>query len=903
MKRQYSAQRRGAVLLLILGLMAMFAVSILTYMVVTSNMAETAQNSAKLDSVVEIPAQEDVDAALKNVVLGSNNERNPIGPFGILENMYGDWKEYDSTTATEDSTTEFLAYVNIFPNKGCAVVVPARDTFDNDLESGDELVARTAVSSLFENSGGVLTFKGWDDDDTDFWRSDVEGTSAFVLEKVITNPVNLNYSGNDGDYWDKHYNDGVLLYGNKTNFAKCDRWHFKVELTDDLKRFVDDYCGVDNVNTRFNENAPLVWVRLNRPAYSGTGAGGFTPGETKDATVPAEMISIADVESYAGTLGKSPNSFRLPFAFWANASAPDMRPFQRVAGSKFDFRAFWAHLIDVNYDANMVDETSGLRYVAENGASWTSYNGVMNGFFNGAYLEPVRMNPAYTAPDNRTIFLAHYDGPMTTNGTLPAITPSFHRPTLFKALVDNSLGMSYLDVYRNLYQRGNVRPDASDLWMTTIIRKLTPRPLPNDHWNFTGGNEYLAYGNGASGSLTPEELATRLGDSVQFDVDNDGDGVREGIWIPSGLPIRVDRNGKAYATMFSYTVLDLDGRVNVNTAGNWDQLPNKMYSLDRSDSNGNVYTDNSQPYSYVDEIASIWGTLSNTEIGRPFFAADNLNASYGWRDDSDQGVDVASRGDGRGTSNVLLYEALSSIFDESASTYDVATIASNMLWRRNLSMKDNPTGPIDQSGLVWEDAQMGSQPGAIVNGAEVDDSVGTRAAFFRYMDPVRLRANESDTTLVNTDTASLGESKMIYPYRGKTTVGMGNLFYTAVYDFANTAFRSYDPLGAQVYTYAPRYSNNPYLAYQNYLTLQDSPYTLPMLERLLRPWDADANALPAQLVDDLGLNVDLYGANVTEVERAKARGSLTTLSSDVPAPSLVFPENRELQEGEYRGGR
>ena len=905
MKRQYIARRRGAVLLLILGLMAMFAISILTYMVVTSNMAETAQNSAKLDSVVEIPAQEDVDAALKNVVLGSNNERNPIGPFGILENMYGDWKEYDSAMATEDSATEFLACVNIFPNKGCAVVVPVWDTFGNDLETGDEFAARTAVSSLFENSGGVLTFKSWDGDDTDFWRADVEGTSAFVLEKVITNPSNLNYVGNNGDFWDKYYNDGILAYNNKSNFARCDRWHFKVELTDDLKRFVDDYCGVDNVNTRFNENGPTVWVRLNRPAYSGTGAGGFTPGETKDATVPSEMVSNDDAIAFANSnYLPSPNSLRLPFAFWANASAPDMRPFQRVAGAKFDFRAFWAHLIDVNYDANQydVDNPGFLRYVAENGNAWTSYNGVMNGFANGAWLEPVRMNPAYTAPDNRSVFLAHYDGPMSVNGDLPGITPSFHRPTLFKTLVDNSQGFSYLGLYRGLFSAGGVRADASDLWMTSIIRKLTPRPLPNDHWNFTGGNDYLANGTGAAGALTPEELATRLGDSAQWDVDNDGDGVREGIWIPSGLPIRVDKNGKAYATMYSYTILDLDGRVNVNTAGNWDQLPNKMYSLDRFDAEGNTYTDNSQPYNYVDEIASIWGTLSDTEVGRPFFAADNLNSSYGWRDDSDQNVDVAVRGDGRGTSDVLLYEALSSVFSDSASTYDVATIASNMLWRRNLSMKDNPTGPVDQSGLVWEDAQMGSQPGALVGGAEVDDSVGTRAAFFRYMDPVRLRANESDTTLSNSDTASLGESKMIYPYRGKTTVGMGNMFYTAVYDFADTAFRSYDPLGAQVYTYAPRYSNNPYLAYQNYLTLQDSPYTLPMLERLLRPWDADANALPAQLVDDLGLNVDLYGANVTEVERAKARGSLTTLSSDVPSPSLVFPENKELEDGEYRGG-
>ncbi|MBQ2038161.1 MAG: hypothetical protein II486_01775, partial [Thermoguttaceae bacterium] len=110
-------------------------------------------------------------------------------------------------------------------------------------------------------------------------------------------------------------------------------------------------------------------------------------------------------------------------------------------------------------------------------------------------------------------------------------------------------------------------------------------------------------------------------------------------------------------------------------------------------------------------------------------------------------------------------------------------------------------------------------------------------------------------------------------------------------------------LGEQIYTYAPSYSNNPYLARQNVSAWQDSPYTLPMLERLLRPSDSDANALPTQLVDDLFMNSDLFGNTAKEQERAKARQSLTTISSDVPAPALVFPDNNKIEEGEYRGGR
>jgi hypothetical protein len=913
MKRQHSLRRKGAVLLLILGLMAMFAISILTYMVVTSNMAETAVNSAKNDAVIEIPAREDVEVALKDIVLGSNNMRSPIGPFGILENMYGDWKDYD---ALYDPDAEFSAYISIFPDAGCAVVTPFEDYYGNRLTEASmtdaqDAQACAAYMSLFENSGSVLTFQGWaGDDDRQLWRTHVEGTSVFVLDKVITNPSSRLYSAVAGAYWQKHYyvdpaflTPGVPpIHATAANQWQCDLWHFKVELTDDLMRFVENYCGIADVNTKFNELHPEIRVRLNRPAYSGTGAGGFTPGEAKDATVPPELLATAFAPM-------PPNRLRLPFAFWGNAAAPDLRPFQREPGGKLDFRTFWAHLMDVNYDANQPDSRTGLRYVAENGVNWKSYNSIMQGYADGAYLEPIRMNPAYTAPDHRSLFLAHYGGPMNVSATLPKITPSFHRPTPFLAFTDTTPGFSFLSLYEDFYHDAGVGADALPIWMTALVRKLTPRPLPYDHWNFTGGNDYLANGppTGPAGAylpgdlLAPAELARRLGNSAQWDVDNDGDGVREGVWVPSGLPIRVNKDGKAYATMFSYTVLDLDGRVNVNTAGNWDQLPNNMREdIIRRDLDGNPITDVAQPYSYVDELDELWSTLPGSAVGLPFFAADSLDGSFGWRDDSDNDdVKIAVRGDGRGTSNVLLYEALSSIFDVSAATTrDVTKIASNLLWRRNLSMNNNPTGLADRSGfpgtdeIDWTDAMMSSQPGGNDAGGVGVDPLSveayTRAMFFRYMDPVSLQSGDPG-------------AQLIYPYRGKTTHDV-NILSTAVYDFANTAFRSYDPLGAQVYTYAPRYSDNPYLASQNLLSLQDSPYSLPMLERLLRPWDSDANALPTQLVDDLGLNVDLSGNTITENERAKARQSLTTLSSDVPAPSLVFPNNNELLDGDYRGG-
>ena len=939
MKRRNHTERRGVALLLILTLLAMFAVSVLAFMTITSNMADTAQNAAKAERYLPPTAQEDLGAALQYVLVGSNNERNPIGPFGILENMYGDWKEYNisydnngvPTGASENASVQFEANIAIFPNRGYATLTPDVQNYT----WGD-------VKDCFERSGGVMTFNdAYYVDNVDaeaVWNDVVSGSSTFVLEKVITNPTAPLYKNaamaaqNDGtgQYWADHYY--MAAYDDPSDqdaYKTWDAWHFRVELSDDMKRFVDDLRDAAARNgadpalavDAFNESLPLVTVRLNRPVYSGTGVGGFTPMEAKDAQITPAMLGNADLDSFAQSYGMNAAALRIPFAFWANAAAPDLVPYRRGPASTLSFRSMWAHLTDANYDSAQRDPVSGaLRYFDD--SSWAVNYPVAYGFQNGAYLEPPRLASPYNAADRFTLFLASYkQAPFIKSGELSddlltnrdeTVTPSFHRPALF-----NTLANGYLSIYDQAYGAGGYSATARGALLSALVRKLTPRPLPLDHWNFDGGNNRLAYGGGNPQFAEVEAFAQQMAQNTPaanpYDVDADGDGVREAIWLPSGLPVRVDENGTPYATMFAYTILDLDGRVNVNAAGNWDQLPNKFKNFNRYDENGGTYSDASQPYNYVDELASYWrdNLSGGVSVDSPFFNAESLAGRFGWNDDWNLPVSVAQRGEGRGTSNVLLYETLSKVFSRQPAE-SVATLASNLLWRRNLSQRDNPTGPVDQSAMVWDlAARHASQPGAQLNGIETDDAFGTRFEFFNYFDPTRLYdpnnadANEADATLA--------EAKMLFPWRGKTTVDMAtNANYVPGFDFADTAFRSYDPLGAQIYTYAPRYSRNPYWTRQNGLSWTDSPYSLPMLERLLRPFDSDAANLPSQLVDDLGMNSDLFdGATddisrterlIAEAQRADARLALTTLSSDTPSPSLVFPDNTPLEEGGYRGG-
>lgn len=62
--------------------------------------------------------------------------------------------------------------------------------------------------------------------------------------------------------------------------------------------------------------------------------------------------------------------------------------------------------------------------------------------------------------------------------------------------------------------------------------------------------------------------ANTLHDDYQYDVDNDNDGIREGVWLDLDFPVQELSDGTLYIPMFSFTVYDLDGLLNLNVHGN-----------------------------------------------------------------------------------------------------------------------------------------------------------------------------------------------------------------------------------------------------------------------------------------------------------------------------------------------
>lgn len=977
-----SQKENGVVLLLILGFMAMFAVMVLTFIMITSNLSDSANSSVTVgtdsggSTAAHLGASPTADAkmALKTALVGSNNDCSPIGPFGVLENLYGesgnienDPLEFTVANQLVGFRPEKMQLIFQIPNTYTALNDNHKASWNYFYLGGDRIFSyfttgdtyladkkrfqKNLFRNLCDQSGTVLTFG--DMNNSTFvpemvknWNSSVSGSSVIVVKKEILENA-------DGQ---PYVAMTVMPSSELSAFLKLD--------------IVRD-CIINDPNP--NPTWTDIGVRLNRPVFSGTGAGGFSPQ------------SVLDGQQSPGDA----NPFRLPFAFWANAAAPDLTPYDsnpneydstEQTGKTLNFRTFVKHLASWDYTPFAYNGDSATRgdhpwlpYFNADSGQWI-YND-----FKGESSAPIQMNPSYTAPDGRNLFLAHYKRALSEDDAVPTdIIPSYHRPDFLSKLL-------------------NEMDSSRDVDWLSVLRKMTPRPLRLDHWNFSGENDNLpALDINEIGDLTGgdavvakwnmydkvTDLAQKLagqGAVNPWDVDNDGDDVKEGIWIPSGLPIRSASDGTPYATFYSYTILDMDGRINVNTAGSWDQMPSNTYAYNAHvlgeytlsemtvNSNYNAFDSLFDAHNFYnpalsDNSSSPWFDYENRDdwlddLGRSLFFPSAMNTASR----------MITRGSGFGPSEIHLIDALKKmalpiasslterelrrkfdstseyadqtaidayterapvLFNETAQNFEFLRqfakyvtdqrlggqplevqrlhfyvhklfeqnakesafrAARHLFWNRNrLSGKSRLTeeSAADANPHIEYRYNL-SQPGKYSdNTTQTVDNSDAHRLYWNFTDGVYagnlLSLNDADP------------ERFTFPWRGKMRVSQYNLAarYYPTFDFNGLGLRSYDVLGNDFYTFAPKMSENPYLNNPYQSSDVDTPYQASLLEALLRSRDYDAKSLPLGLAKDLtndsdGSALEQFFDNPAALD--SARLNLTTISSDIPTPALVFP--------------
>ena len=74
--------------------------------------------------------------------------------------------------------------------------------------------------------------------------------------------------------------------------------------------------------------------------------------------------------------------------------------------------------------------------------------------------------------------------------------------------------------------------------------------------------------DGHDAKTFPDLIPDSTTGQITYDVDNDGDGVPDSVWLDLGYSARADSTGRLYKPLFAFMVIGLNGRIPLNTAGN-----------------------------------------------------------------------------------------------------------------------------------------------------------------------------------------------------------------------------------------------------------------------------------------------------------------------------------------------
>ncbi len=145
-----------------------------------------------------------------------------------------------------------------------------------------------------------------------------------------------------------------------------------------------------------------------------------------------------------------------------------------------------------------------------------------------------------------------------------------------QALAPNRIGQT-ITAFRNTYlgtagarnRAPNESYDAADYQNMFLAGRDTGGTLiPSFHRPSLVGTDMSA---GGIGNRAAFSAFADSGVNPRLIVDTNNDGAADAIWLDTGMPIQTGDDGTYYKPLVAYTVVDLDGRLNVNAHGNLTQ--------------------------------------------------------------------------------------------------------------------------------------------------------------------------------------------------------------------------------------------------------------------------------------------------------------------------------------------
>ncbi|WP_144055186.1 hypothetical protein [Rhodopirellula baltica] len=571
--------RHGVVLLVALGMLALFSVLVVSYVVFSSQMREASFATLQREQNIYLDEAEADDAVLQ-FIRGTNDYRSAAYGHSVLEDLWGSdgrgmqvaHRLNGSTGAAVPVAGQAIAISNnkTTTSKTTLVKFPTHlatwhdngTNYNLPLNLQPSPLADFGVSASLDDafSGRLVTF--------------VEGPLEGVTFRVARS-FGRNNTGASGE----------------AALAGC---------------FVIDLAEMDNPNVEVNGNQ-------------------FTVTELLD-TVPNAFFYSLGADGAPGLAGFNDDGDATTDELdEIGASGSDDAGYRFVMnGQPFNGKGINPEgVTGINDNGTNVDTLADIEL---------QYNARLIGPAARSGSTSPEMDEAYDVADFENLFLAwqpsdhRQSNPTATVYPLAVpnsaelnenlgqhIIPSFHRPAVINYLMHAPIPRAgdapgFIRRFDDLTGDNNAPNHDGERLMTLVrrLRRAIMRPLNFDHFVYApafsdldqDGNEFDGAPLFTGSNPTPilngpitiptaidfttlyqqtEELA-RWAINGPWDVDNDGDGIPDSVWVDLNLPVKTLSNGKLVKPMVAPLIQDMDGRINLNVAGNLRHLKTTRFN-------------------------------------------------------------------------------------------------------------------------------------------------------------------------------------------------------------------------------------------------------------------------------------------------------------------------------------
>jgi len=565
---------RGVILLVVLGMLTLFSVLAVSYLVFTARNRVASYNIAQAE-ISKIDSEKLVKDALKGILVGSNGPTSSLWGHAILADLYGmrDGVTGQVTPATNvgadlDTAPEILLgdqFLRFPTTLHVSAEYPFRRN-DNEVDrrypvyTGTYTNGPTTTSFPIDDSlnGRLLTF--------------TDGPLAGLTMPIVR-------------YFGDHRSSSNAM------------GQLNGQVIVDIRDHLDARIEIDGDTLTLSQWLSLATFSPHRLIYDNTITGLPTPAQPySDFYINGQILNG-------------------PGLGWDLARSN----FNTATGTEFNLDDVVATTLNVASLAVAIRDSTALTgaHVPITGTAFASSGADVPIALQGHYalhrfapednptialesflqdLPPGDVDEPYDAADYNNLWLSYFPN----DSDLGEPTPSFVRPALLNWIINQegqtlqSLSVARLRGILFALQRCTLRPlpYANDPNVPANIADRGEGVLKLRYANasaaspilFTGSNETAGLNSPTDiASNDPNYLAGRIrliaralagldtnadGAIDSWDVDNNNDGVVDSIWIDGGGELIQSPDGKLLKPMVSYMVEDLGGRVNVNLAGN-----------------------------------------------------------------------------------------------------------------------------------------------------------------------------------------------------------------------------------------------------------------------------------------------------------------------------------------------